>query len=118
MSGRARSFAMVGLEALLLAAGVFLGMMGDQWRDDRRASVLVEESLRRFESEVSANQARVEAAVQYHDTLGIIMEAWLSAPDVRPDGFAGLNEVRFERSAWDLALATESLGGIERWLPF
>lgn len=118
MSGRGRSLGLVALEALLLALGVFLGLLGDQWREDHDAQRLAEESLQRFASEITVNQTRVEHVLAYHDTLATIVDGWATMPDAQPTGFNGIGVARLEHGAWDLALATESLGDIEAELAF
>jgi hypothetical protein len=45
---RSRSFVKIGLEVVLISAGVFLGLMGEQWRERSEHRELAEESLRRF----------------------------------------------------------------------
>jgi hypothetical protein len=57
---RTRSFFKIGLEVVLISAGVFLGLLGEEWRENAGHQALAEASLRRFRAEFRANKAEVE----------------------------------------------------------
>ena len=105
------------VEVLLLSVGVFLALMGDQWRENAHNRELAAASLRRFRTEVAANQKAVAAVKDYHAALLKSLQAYLDAdPAARKDvvvRIQGLQPVFFEDTAWNLALATESLGHID-----
>ena len=50
----------IGLEVVLITAGVFLGLLGEGWRENAEHRGLADASLRRFRSEFQANKAEVE----------------------------------------------------------
>jgi hypothetical protein len=80
------------LQVVLIGLGVFLGLAGEQWREERQSRRLAE--LRTFfASPVETRDASV----------------------VR---FAGVRTPFFERSAYDLALTTGSLADIDPELAF
>ena len=60
---------MIGLEVVLISAGVFLGLMGEQWRERAEQRELASETLRRFRTEILANRSAVAANVNYHAEL-------------------------------------------------
>src|SRR5947209_18095997 len=63
---RSKSLLKIGLEVLLIGTGVFLGLMGEQWREHAQHRELAEASLRRFRAEIQTNR-QAEAGVQdYH----------------------------------------------------
>src|SRR5262245_32914426 len=55
-----KSFFKIGVEVVLITAGVFLGLMGEQWRQNAEHLDLAKASLRRFRAEFRANKAEVE----------------------------------------------------------
>jgi hypothetical protein len=119
---RARSVFKVALEVLLISLGVFLGLAGEQWREVARHREVAEASLRRFRSEILTNRKAVAAVKDYHVTTLKGVEAYLAA-DARTrttveNPFLGLQPASFEQTAWDLALATQSLAYIDPELAF
>ena len=61
-----RSLATIALEVVLISAGVFLGLAGEQWRESARHRELAEMSLHRFRSEIVANRKLVADVKDYH----------------------------------------------------
>lgn len=120
---RGASLFKLALEVVLISAGVFLGLAGEQFRERRHEHELARAAIRRFHTEVTANRAAVAATDGYHATLKSDLSAWLSAaPAARKDVVLhmerSLAPVFFEHSAWDLALATQSLAYIDEDLAF
>lgn len=105
------------VEVVLLSIGVFLALMGDQWRENAHNRELAAASLSRFRTEIEANRQAVAAVKDYHATLLKSLQAYLAAdPAARKDvvvRISGLQPVFFEDTAWNLAIATESLGHID-----
>jgi hypothetical protein len=102
----------------LISVGVFLGLAGEQWREDRRHHELAESSLRNFRSEMEENRTAVQAVKDYHATLQKQLQAYL-AKDHKTRNTAdvkiqGLRFIQFEETAWDLALTTQALTYIDR----
>jgi hypothetical protein len=114
---RGRSLVRVVLEVALIATGVFLGLMGEQWRERAQHRELAVASLRRFRSEFQANRDAVAAVREHHVAgLGRIQEYFRADPETRArlgNPFRGTHPAFFEYSAWDVALATQSLAYIE-----
>jgi hypothetical protein len=110
------------VEVTFISIGVFLALMGEQWRESRHDRELALASLRGFRSEIVANQKAVAAVTDYHVDLLARLRAYLkSDPKSRsPDTvrIVGLQPVFFERTAWDLAMATQSLAHIDQDLAF
>jgi hypothetical protein len=106
-------FLKIGLEALFISLGVFLALMGEQWRDQAHIRETTQASLRRFRTEIATNRAAVAAVKDYHVGLRQSLNAYLAAdPKARQSSsvqIKGLQPVFFESTAWDLALATQSL---------
>lgn len=115
-------FLKLALEVVLISVGVFLALVGDQWRERAHARELAEASLRRFRSEVVANRAAVEKVKSYHaGMLGKLNEYFAEAPAKRQPStirLEGVQPVFFQQTAWDLAIATQSLADIDSDVAF
>lgn len=119
---RARTIAGMVLQVALIGVGVFLGLAGEEWRENRENVRQAQESLRRFRAEMAANHEIVSGVKDYHLARLSELEAFFASDRtdnaaVR-DNFAGVKPPLFERSAWDVALATESLAHIDPDLAF
>jgi hypothetical protein len=123
---QSRSLLKIGLEVLLISAGVFLGLLGEQWRERAHHRELAEASLRRFRTEMQTNRKAVADVQGRHraslERLLAFFKAYdgadpnarqaMSIPDVSTD------PAFLEYSAWDLALATQSLEYIDQDVAF
>ncbi len=114
---RGRTVARIAMEVLLIGAGVFLALLGDQWRENAEHHELAEASLRRFRAEFAANRDAVAAVGDRHVADLKLIQAYYNA-DAQTQKelawpFTGLNPAFLEYSAWDLALATQSLAYID-----
>jgi len=118
---------LVGLltEVVLIGVSVFLALLANQWSDARQHRERANETLRYFREEIITNQKAIETRRQYHEVLSGEIESFLQSdspktlqsffPTVH---FHGLEPVQFERSAWDLALANQSLSYIAPQLAY
>jgi hypothetical protein len=106
----------------LISVGVFLALMGEQWRESAHTREVTEASLRGFQAEIVANQKAVAAVKDYHVALLASLRAYLATDQKsrRADSveIRGLQPVFFEHTAWDLALATQSLAHIDSQVAF
>jgi hypothetical protein len=112
----------VAMEVALIAVGVFLGLMGEQWREHRQHAELARSSLQRFRAEIDANRKAVLAVSDYHvATKKKIDTFFASDPRTRKRsdvGISGLRPAFFEHTAWDLAVATQALTYVDSDLAF
>jgi hypothetical protein len=104
-------------EVAFIAIGVFLGLAADQWREHQQHREAARASLQRFRTEISANRQAVLAVKDYHvATLGRV-RAYLAKDhktrNVADVPIRGLQMVFYEHTAWDLALATQSLSYLD-----
>jgi hypothetical protein len=114
---RGKSLGRIALEIALIAVGVFLGLMGEQWRERQQHRELAETALRRFRSEFQTNREAVAAVKDKHESDLKGIQAYLRA-DASTRGsmaypFRGTNPAFLEYTAWDLALATQSLAFVD-----
>jgi hypothetical protein len=109
---------LVGLliEVVLIGVSVFLALVANQWSDTRQHRERANETLRYFREEIVTNQKAIETRRQYHEALSRDIESFLQsdAPKTIQSFFTavhfhGLEPVTLERTAWDLALANQSL---------
>jgi len=117
-----RGIGKILLEIVLISAGVFLGLAGEQWRQGAEERAMGREALRRFRSEIATNRAAVESVRAYHADMRTRIKAYLAADATARKSLTvelkGIQPVTFEHTAWDLALATQSLTYIDRGLAF
>lgn len=109
------------VEVFLIGVAVFLGMAADQWRSDRQHREAARQALQRIRAEVQKNQTEVERVREYHVRLHQAISMYLD-PATRATAnvrvTAGINPAKFERTAWDLALATQALADIDQDVSF
>ncbi len=123
---RSKSFVTIALEVVLISAGVFLGLMGEQWRERTEHRELAAESLRRFRTEITTNRDALVSRKDYHATLKKELTTYFDSDAPKtPARFgetvhmtAGISPVFFEQAAWDLAIATQALAYIDADLAF
>lgn len=114
-----KSILMIGLEVLLISGGVFLGLMGEQWRERTEQRELANDALRRFRTEIRTNRNAVAAKVDYHATLEKQVRAYFDTKGAASISMSqGLGPVFFEQAAWDLAIATQALAYMDADLSF
>jgi hypothetical protein len=114
-----KSLLMIGLEVLLISGGVFLGLMGEQWRERTEQRELANNALRRFRTEIQANRSAVAAKVEYHAKLRSEVQAYFKTKgNANVNMSQGLGPVFFEQAAWDLAIATQALAYMDADLSF
>ncbi|HVZ77785.1 MAG TPA: hypothetical protein VG818_07385 [Gemmatimonadaceae bacterium] len=113
------------LELVMIGVGVFLGLMAEQWRESRQHHELAMEAIRNFRTELASNAAHVKAFVPYHDSLRVAVDRFVAEPGPhtftrfqREASFHGIAPVTFEHTAWDLALATQSLAYLDPKLAY
>lgn len=110
------------LEVALIAMGVFLGLAGEQWRENTGQRESAMASLHRFRSELTTNRDAVARVKDYHATLRTNLKAYLQRDVKARQGDSptinGIQAVVFERTAWDLALTTQSLAHVDPDLAF
>jgi hypothetical protein len=64
--GSGHSIFKILLEVVLIEVGVFLGLAGEQWRENARHRELAERTLRRFRAEIVENRNAVVSVKDYH----------------------------------------------------
>jgi hypothetical protein len=103
------------IEVVLIGVGVFLGLLANQWHDDRQHRELANTTLRYFHEEIVTNKQAIEMVRPYHAALSRDVGNFLQAEGPRTMQrlqsefhFRGVEPVELERTAWDLALATQS----------
>jgi hypothetical protein len=101
------------LEVALISSGVFLGLMGEQWREHSQHKELAELSLTRLRAEIAVNREAVHNVEEYHKSKLAELKRYLQvAPGKRNRdsvSLAGIKIAFFETTAWDMALATGTL---------
>jgi len=114
---RSKGLLKLALEVLLIGTGVFLGLAGEQWRESREHRERAEASLRRFSTELGDNKKTVAAVLDYHAALRANLKQYFDAPPRKRNSISvkmqGIRPALFETTAWDLAIATQSLSYLD-----
>lgn len=114
---RTRAALSMALQVALIALGVFLGLAGEEWRQDRENHRIAAETLRRLRAELVENRKSLIAVKDYHSTRHTELQAYFAAPAKTRDPatvkFDGLRPPLLERTAWDFTLANDSLVDID-----
>jgi hypothetical protein len=123
---RRRSLLKILLEVVLITAGVFLGLAGESWRESREHREHAAQSLRMFKRELETNRDAVLRVHQRHKDQekglsdyfaanGPALMAAMSDPSKPLPALPDIvtDSAVFDYSAWDVALATESLAYID-----
>jgi hypothetical protein len=117
-----KSVTKIALEITLISVGVFLGLAGEQWREDRRHRELAESSLRSFRSEIVINRKAITDVRDYHTRLLKQLQTYLSkdhrSRNTADVSIQGLRFPTFDQTAWDLALTTQALPYVDQDLAF
>ena len=110
------------LEVSLISASVFLGLMGEQWREHKAHHELAQEALRRFRAEIVTNRGSIASVLDYHvRTRAAITQHFARPAKMRvltDVDIKGIQPAFFKRTAWELALATQSLSYVDADLAF
>jgi hypothetical protein len=115
------------LEVILITTGVFLGLLGEQWRENSEQRELAHTALELFHAEFVHNRQEVARVHQRHqeqiqalrdymrtNVAGLVAhlkDHTKPIPTPIPDTVTDSAGVEF--SAWDVALATASLAHID-----
>ena len=115
-----RSFLWMAAEMVLISASVFLGLIGQQWYEDRERRQEATASLQRFQAEITINRDDVAKKLAYHAQMhkALRPSAYGETKTSEEPTFDGIKPPAFERSAWDLAVATQSLTDVDPELAF
>jgi len=114
---RGKTALRIVLEVGLISVGVFLGLLGEQWRENAHHRELAMDSLRRFRAEIVENRNTVARVIDYHAALRKKLqpafEKGANPGLLEGIDFHGVDPANFDRSAWNLAIATQSLAYID-----
>jgi hypothetical protein len=110
------------LEVILISSGVFLGLAGEQWRENSHKRELAESALRGFRRELETNRKAVAGVTSYHNAKWKELEEFLQSDPKQHSKtgvhLQGLKPAAFEHAVWDLTLATGSLANIDQPLAY
>ena len=113
------------LEVVLIRQGVILGLWANNWHEQREHRALANSALRNFAGEMRTNQQAVQKDRQYHEALVRELQEFLASGEPPTQEryqqnvhFQGVRPVMFAHTAWDLALATQSLSYLKSELAF
>src|SRR6476620_34244 len=106
--GHGRSLISLVFELVLISVGVFLGLLANNWHEDREHHAKAREAIRTFLSEAETHIEVMQSKSDYHlklmQELGEFLKSAEPATEERlakQVHFAGLQPVDFEHTAWD-----------------
>lgn len=121
-SDRSRWLLTIVVEVAFISVGVFLALMGEQWRERAHARELARGTLQRFRVEIVRNRKAIDAVKDYHKSALASLQQYMDADaaqrDRLPVRIRGLQPATLEHTAWDLALASQSLANLDPSLAF
>lgn len=120
-----KTFFKLLVEVVLVALGVFLALLADQWREDRQHRENAREILSYFREEIAANQKALQSERAYHEKLLQDIQSFETsdASKTLPSFFtgvhySGLHPITLEQTARDLALANQSFSYLKPQLAY
>src|ERR1700759_861347 len=98
-------------ELVLISAGVFLGLLANNWHEEREHHAKAQEAIRNFLSETEMNLQAMQSKRDYHERLAKELDQFLNSGEPATEErlfkevhYAGAQPIMFEHTAWDLAL--------------
>jgi hypothetical protein len=114
---RKKRLGTIALEVVLISSGVFLGLLGEQLRENVHRRELAHTTLEDFRSELSANRKSVADRKDYHARTHSALQAYFQAEPAKraqvPVHISGIQPPPFEHTAWDVALSTQTLAYLD-----
>jgi hypothetical protein len=122
---RWKTVPMLLLEVVLITSGVFLGLLGEQWRENAEHRKLAVAALKQFRAEFVHNRGEVERVHQRHVDQLKNLQAYLGGAEFAahfadrakplpvPIPSTVTDSAGVDFAAWDVALATQSLAHID-----
>ena len=124
-TSRSKTFFRLLTEVSLVSLGVFLAMLAGQWKDAREHRATARATLRYFREDILVNQRAIAEERAYHETLAKEVAQYLAAPAPHTtQGFdqavhyRGMHPVTMEHTAWELAVANQTLSYIRPSLAY
>ena len=122
---RSRTFLHLLTEVGLVSLGVFLALVAGQWRDAREHRAQANATLQYFREDILANERAITKERAYHQTLAQEVEQFLKSSQPRTSQgfdqaihFRGMHPITMERTAWELAVANQTLSNIPPHLAY
>ena len=120
-----RTFGGLLIEVVLISVGVFAALLANNWHEDREHRSQAKAALNNFLGEMQSNLQAIQKERPYHETLAKQLAQFLGSNQSPTDErfnkevhFEGVHPVLLERTAWDLAIATQALSYLEPELAF
>lgn len=113
-------------QLVFVAAGVYLGMRAEDWRDERGHRAAARATLHNLREELVRNRAEIAGKLPYHRALAdSLLAVQARGTPVhtfyelqRAVRWQGFRQLGFRHAAWDLALANQSLGYVDPLVTF
>lgn len=102
-------------EFISVAFAVFLGLMLNQWKDNRTNRKTAEISVNNIVTEVNENAKRLKDMLTSHNALNAIIDSVINKqlPDEALDTVSGLTMNLLQSTAWETAKLTQAIAYID-----
>ncbi len=108
----------LAFEIFLLVASAMLALAVNDWNNDRERSRLAHRVLLELQTEIAQNRQGIDSVLGYHEKM---RESFRSSREALAKGeaweypaeFEGLNQILFQRAAYDSALLSQTLPHLE-----
>lgn len=124
-TSRSKTFLKLLTEVGLVSLGVFLAVLAGQWKDAREHRATANATLLYFREDILANQQAIANERAYHETLAKEVGQFLESTSPRtPQSFdqtvhfRGMHPITMEHTAWELAVANQTLSNIAPHLAY
>ena len=121
------SLATLVAQLFFIAGGVYLGNRAEAWKEARDHRQAARDAIENFRTELTENRDRLRRAAAVHrryaDSVAVVQRRGGPEPAsvqevLRLLGWQGLVPTSFGHTAWELAIATQSLAHVPRPLAF
>ena len=124
-TSRSKTFLHLLTEVGLVSLGVFLALIAGQWRDTKEHRAQANATLQYFREDIVTNQQAITKERAYHKALAEEVEQFLKSPYPRTIQsfeqavhFRGIHPITLEHTAWELAVANQTLSNIPPHLAY
>lgn len=106
------------LQLLIVAFGVYLGLLGNQWADNRKMQRSLKSGLQSIANEVAFNKNFLTQRRDYYESVvgsldSLIAKRGADAPIEDIPGFQGIRPILLRNSSYQLAQATQVLANMD-----
>lgn len=106
------------IQMIMIAFGVYLGMLANDWSTKRKEQREVKNGLQSIANEIAFNKNFLEGRVEYYKQVVTVLDSLIEvrsaeAPIEDIPGFRGINPILLRHSSFQLAQSTQVLSNMD-----